>query len=89
MGFDQPGVGVGWLLVTVGIVVIGWGVFAVGFSAGIPPFNQMSLVSIPTPMGSVSIDDRQFAGGALLVVLGLIIISVGVALLRQGKHGIL
>jgi hypothetical protein len=78
---------VGWLLVIIGFAVVVWGVFAVGLSANIPPFSEMSLVSIPTPIGPASIDDPQFAGAALLVVLGLIIISFGVALLRQGKHG--
>lgn len=78
---------VGWLLVIIGFAIILWGAFAVGISGGIPPFDKLSLLDIPTLMGPVSINDRQYAGGALLVVLGLVIVTFGVGLLKQGKHG--
>lgn len=77
----------GWLLAIVGFAVILWGLFAVGFSAGLPPFSMLGLVDIPTPVGSVSINDRQYAGGAVLVILGLVIIAFGVWLLSGKKHG--
>jgi hypothetical protein len=80
--------GVGWLLVIIGFAVVGWGVFAIAVSAGVPPFRTMSLADIPTPMGNISTDDRQFAGGILLAAVGLVTISFGVFLLRQGEHGL-
>jgi hypothetical protein len=89
MSSANAAVVVGWLLLIVGFAVILWGVFAVGFSAGIPPFSKLGLVDIPTLIGPASINDRQFAGGALLVVLGLIIITFGVSLLKGKKHGII
>ena len=87
MGSASAATFIGWLLVIVGFAFILWGAFAIGFSAGLPPFSMLGLVDIPTPIGPVSINDRQFAGGAVLIVLGLIIILFGVNLVRGKKHG--
>jgi len=62
-----------WAVFVIGIIVVLWGLVAIGVSAGIAP---LSLVRIETPLGAVETNDRQFAGGLLLSFFGLLMVIV-------------
>jgi hypothetical protein len=60
----------------IGIAVFLWGVFAIAISAGFVHLSQLSMVSFQTPIGTVQTDDKQYGGGLLLAVLGLVAVGV-------------
>ncbi len=65
------------LVFIIGLVVCLWGVAGIGVSAGLPP---LSIVSLQTPVGTVTTNDRQFGGGIILAFIGLVMMIASAAM---------